>query len=221
MYEQYTDEQIVEMLKPKLAKLGWEPTVDHLERYPSTCEVIATIYRSAYIRGQLGRSFIIGEKKEAEPLYRVGDKVEFAGFCDDNESPENRTRYFPVIGTIGKVAEVAPKEKPTDCAFIQWPKDSTTDDDLWACPFKYLKKVENKEKWVPANVGNVKKGDKVRMIDKKAHKHLSYCYPKAGTIGTIEKVNRDNVFIQWPRHSTSCNDQWWANYEKLEVLVCE
>ena len=147
MYEQYTDEQIVEMLLPKMNKCSnhtkWDGLIEKPWGNADLFKVIATIYRSAYIRGQLGRSFIIGEK------------------------------------------------------------------------------VESKEKWVPANEENVKKGDKVRMIDKKAHKQLSYCFPKAGTIGTIEKVDRDNVFIQWPRHSTSNNGRWWANYEKLEVLVCE
>ena len=29
MYEQYTDKQIVEMLKPKLAKLGWGNVVNN------------------------------------------------------------------------------------------------------------------------------------------------------------------------------------------------
>ena len=63
MYEQYTDKQIVEMLKPKLEKLGWGNVVNN-DLYPDTIKMIATIYRSAYIRGQLGRSFIIGEVVE-------------------------------------------------------------------------------------------------------------------------------------------------------------
>lgn len=68
MYEQYTDKQIVEMLKPKLTKiLGdgmWDTALEHSESGRNLIELIATIYRSAYIRGQLGRSFIIGEKHE-------------------------------------------------------------------------------------------------------------------------------------------------------------
>lgn len=64
MYEQYTDKQIVEMLMPKLAKPGWGNVASD-ELYPDTVEMIATIYRLAYTRGQLGWSFIIGEKTNA------------------------------------------------------------------------------------------------------------------------------------------------------------
>lgn len=72
MYEQYTDKQIVEMLIPKLkaAELGWnwEVLIKYPERNKNMLKAIATIYRSAYIRGQLGRSFIIGEKKNKESV---------------------------------------------------------------------------------------------------------------------------------------------------------
>ncbi len=125
MYEQYTDKQIVEMLKPKLAKLGWGTTVDHLERYPSTCEVIATIYRSAYIRGKLGRSFIIGEPKQTKPkqterwvpvtganLYE-GAKVRFLNALKHEYSPI----LYPEPGTVGEVMKVCSGET---CR-VQWP----------------------------------------------------------------------------------------------------
>lgn len=76
MYEEYTDKQIVEMLEPKLKKLGYGIL------YPETAKLMATIYRSGYIRGQLGRSFIIGEKKIKEKWeyfnknnVKVGSKV--------------------------------------------------------------------------------------------------------------------------------------------------
>ena len=64
MYEQYTDKQIAEMLMPKLAKPGYG-SVSSKDLYPDTIEMIATIYRLAYIRGQLGQSFIIDEKSNA------------------------------------------------------------------------------------------------------------------------------------------------------------
>lgn len=74
MYEQYTDKQIVEMLRPKLIKImgGMDGMLDtaleHSEGGRNLIRIIATIYRSAYIRGQLGRSFIIGEPKQTERL---------------------------------------------------------------------------------------------------------------------------------------------------------
>lgn len=124
MYEQYTNKQIVEMLVPKLEKLGWGPTVGHLERYPSTCKVIAAIYRSAYIRGQLGRSFIIGEPKQTERWVpatkdnvKVGSKVRFA----NEQLHERYPQYFPCRGTIGEVKTVCKGE----LCDVQWPKGTT------------------------------------------------------------------------------------------------
>ena len=68
MYEQYTDKQIVEMLVPKLTKavpeVSWDAIKTNSDFHSVTNKMIATIYRSAYIRGQLGRSFIIGEKSQ-------------------------------------------------------------------------------------------------------------------------------------------------------------
>lgn len=136
MYEQYTDEQIVEMLKPKLAKLGWGPTVGHLERYPSTCKVIAAIYRSAYIRGQLGRSFIIGEPKQTKPKQtehwvpatednvKVGSKVRMIEETVHKGNPQ----WFPDVGTEGTVTEVG-----FHTHLIQWPERSTSGKDEWYC----------------------------------------------------------------------------------------
>lgn len=64
MYEQYTDKQIVEMLVPKLNKAGIEwnwgdVLVKYPERNKNMIKAIASIYRLAYARGQLGQSFII------------------------------------------------------------------------------------------------------------------------------------------------------------------
>lgn len=136
MYEQYIDKQIVEMLKPKLAKLGWGPTVGHLERYPSTCKVIAAIYRSAYIRGQLGRSFIIGEPKQTEHWVpatkdnvKVGSKVRMI----DEESHRNNPQWFPVVETVGIVTNAG-----FHTHLIQWPKGSTSEKDEWYCDDTHL-----------------------------------------------------------------------------------
>lgn len=131
MYEQYTDKQIVEMLKPKLEKLGWGSTVNHLERYPAVCKVIAAIYKSGYIRGQLGRSFIIGEPKQTEHWVpatknniKVGSKVRMI----DGEGYRNNPRWFPVVGTVGIVMEVG-----FHTHFIQWLEGSTSRSDIWYC----------------------------------------------------------------------------------------
>ena len=125
MYEQYTDEQIVEMLKPKLAKLGWGKDVDSIYHFPETCKMIATIYRSAYIRGQLGRSFIIGEPKQTEhwvPATRdnvkKGDKVRYLNAERHKQNPE----FYPLQGTIGEVVFVC----DDDTYIVQWPDYKST-----------------------------------------------------------------------------------------------
>lgn len=141
MYEQYTDKQIVEMLKPKLTKiLGngmWDTALEHSEGGRNLIKLIATVYRSAYIRGQLGRSFIIGESKQTEywvPVtkdnVKVGRKVRFVNECLHKKYPQ----YFPCKGTIG--------EAKTVCfggiCDIQWPKGTTSEIDLWFANFEDL-----------------------------------------------------------------------------------
>lgn len=216
MYEQYTDKQIVEMLKPKLAKLGWGKDVDSIYHFPETCKMIATIYRSAYIRGQLGRSFIIGEKKAKEPVntFKVGDKVKFLGLNFEDEEALSNRRFYPPVNTIGKVAELG-----SDYCFIQWPRGLTTDDGVWACRNIYLEKVI--EHWVPATEDNIKVGSKVRITDGKAHKDNPQWFPEVGTVGTVMEVGSHTHFIQWPEGSTSERDRWYCDDTRLEVLLCE
>lgn len=135
MYEQYTDKQIVEMLKPKLTKILSDGMLDvaleHSESGRNLIELIATIYRSAYIRGQLGRSFIIGESKRTEhwvPATRdnvkVGSKVKMI----DEGSHKSKPWRFPAVGTIGTVTEVN-----IHAPLVQWPKGSTSRTDEWYC----------------------------------------------------------------------------------------
>lgn len=220
MYEQYTDKQIVEMLKPKLEKLGWGSVVNN-DLYPSTIKMIATIYRSAYIRGQLGRSFIIGEKKanekktkESVNTFKVGDKVKFLGFNIDDEEALHNRQFYPPVNTIGEVVNPG-----LIYCFVQWPKGLTTGDGRWACRNNYLKKVI--EHWVPATTDNVKVGSKVRMINKEAHKGNPQWFPDVETVGTVTEVGFHTHFVQWPEGTTSGTDEWYCDDTRLEVLLCE
>ena len=225
MYEQYTDDQIVEMLKPKLAKLGWEP-----EFGPRTEKLISTLYKSGYIRGQLGRSFIIGEKKAEEkkakdPVnpFKVGDKVKFLGLNIDDEEALSNRRYYPPVNTAGEVVKLG-----TGYCFVQWPQNLTTGDGVWACRNNYLEKVI--ERWVPATKDNVKVGSKVRMIDDKGHRSKPWCFPDVGTVGTVTGVGfhislvqwpEGSILVQWPKGTTSGTDKWYCDDTRLEVLLCE
>lgn len=133
MYEQYTDKQIVEMLIPKLAKLGWEP-----EFGPRTEKLISTLYKSGYIRGQLGRSFIIGENANSNEHWvpvngnnvKKGDSVRYINELGHKKTPE----YFPTKNVVGKVIKVC----SNDNYYVQWPDGSTSNDDRWYAAWSNL-----------------------------------------------------------------------------------
>ena len=141
MYEQYTDEQIVEMLVPKLNKAtkwcDWRGIIKYPEHNENLIKAIATIYRSAYIRGQLGRSFIIGESKQTEywvpatkDNVKVGSKVRFVNEQLHKKYPQ----YFPCKGVVGEVKTVC-KDGLCD---VQWPKGTTSDMDWWVTKWEDL-----------------------------------------------------------------------------------
>ena len=139
MYEQYTDKQIVEMLEPKLEKavpsVDWNMVIANAGCNWRIIQAIGLVYRSAYIRGQLGRSFIIGEPKQSEPKcterwvpvnsnnVKKGDSVRYIGKNGHKNSPE----YYPAKDVVGKVIKVC---SDLTC-HIQWPKGSTSQDDRW------------------------------------------------------------------------------------------
>ena len=144
MYEQYTDKQIVEMLVPKLMKAVPEVSWDAIKANPDfhsvTNKMIATIYRSAYIRGRLGRSFIIGEPKQTEHWVpatkdnvKVGSKVRMI----DGEAHRNNLWCFPDVGTLGIVTELS----YNNCK-VQWPKGTTTEDGRWWCNYNRLEVLQ-------------------------------------------------------------------------------
>lgn len=215
MYEQYTDKQIVEMLRPKLTKIMdgmngmLDTALEHSEGGRNLIKLIATIYRSAYIRGQLGRSFIIGEKKEKDSVvaFQVGDKVKL---ITKNGIDENNP-CFPPIGTIGKVVELS-----SGYCFIRWPNGATYSNGALSCPYSFLEKAT--EYWASATKDNVKRGDKVRYLNAEKHEQNPEFYPLQGTIGEVVSVCEDNTcFVQWPNYKTA----WFASQFDLEVLLYE
>ena len=145
MYEQYTDKQIVEMLVPKLEKLcpyyDWNDYLNG-EGYETWLHFVSTLYKSGYIRGQLGRSFIIGEPKQTEskcterwvPVngnnVKKGDSVRYIGKNGHKNNPE----CYPAKDVVGKVIKVC---SDWTC-FIQWPKGATSQDDRWCASWGNL-----------------------------------------------------------------------------------
>lgn len=139
MYEQYTDKQIVEMLVPKLEKLcpyyDWNNYLNS-EGYEAWLHFVATLYKSGYIRGQLGRSFIIGQPKRTEhwvPATRdnvkAGNKVRMI----DSEVHNTDRYWFSVVGTSGIVKEI----DYNNC-LVQWPKGTTSGNSKWWCNYYRL-----------------------------------------------------------------------------------
>lgn len=135
MYEQYTDKQIVEMLVPKLNKAtkwcDWRGIIKYPERNENLIKAIATIYRSAYIRGQLGQSFIIGEPKQTEhwvPATKDNVKVGCKVRMTNGKGHKNNPQWFPDTGIVGIVLEAG-----FHTHFIQWPKGGTSESDRWYC----------------------------------------------------------------------------------------
>ena len=224
MYEQYTDKQIVEMFVPMLKEAdtgwNWEVLVKYPERNKNMIKAIGIIYRSAYIRGQLGQSFIIGEEKIKESVspFKAGDKVKFLGLSEDEALVGSQ--FYPPVNTVGEVVEVLSSE----FCFVQWPKGATYSNGALSCPYSFLEKVTDEkitEHWVPATKDNVKVGSKIRMINGKLHNENPRWFPVVGTVGIVRNLCDINCDVQWPKGTTSWQDKWWCNYEHLEVLLCE
>ena len=226
MYEQYTDKQIVEMLKPKLnkctAQINWDVVTSEPDSlwgqmfWGDILKAIVIVYRSAYIRGQLGRSFIIGEKKGKKSVntFKVGNKVKFLGLGIEDEEALNNRRFYPPVNTVGKVVKL-----DSDYCFVRWPKDIVSGDEVWAYRNSYLEKVTGH--WVPATEDNVNVGSKVRIIDDKVHNEYPRWFPVVGTVGAIINTSNASPYIQWPSGTTSENDRWFCSLDWLEVLLCE
>ena len=142
MYEQYTDKQIVEMLAPKLMKavpsVDWNMVIANAGCNWRIIQAIGLVYRSAYTRGQLGRSFLIGESKQTghwvpatKDNVKVGSKVRMI----DEEAHASSPDCYPSVGTVGTVID---NNICRILPLIQWPRDSVGNDDVTHCLSRYL-----------------------------------------------------------------------------------
>ena len=142
MYEQYTDKQIVEMLVPKLEKavpsVDWNMVIANAGCNWRIIQAIGLVYRSAYIRGQLGRSFIIGETKQTEHWVpatkdnvKVGSKVRMI----DEEAHKSAPDCYPPVSTVGVVID---NSICRILPLVQWPINSVGGDDATHCLSRYL-----------------------------------------------------------------------------------
>ena len=101
-----TDKEIWEMFKPKMKKLGinydgtyikYRSISKEPKKYmdmPTVQKLVATVYRSGYGRGQKGRPFVIGEKKQQGPHWKWIKPGEFV--------PDGtKVRYARKVGPNG------------------------------------------------------------------------------------------------------------------------
>ena len=121
--DDYTEEEIWDMLVPKIKKLGVNPegdfSVSHsycfsfsLQRamkIENVRKLVTTIYKSAYLRGKKNRPFIISEKKTSEwvPIedgetLKEGTKIRYSRKNKEDNESEN---YFPELGAVGYVTK--------------------------------------------------------------------------------------------------------------------
>lgn len=118
----YSYEEIFRMLLPKLKK--HYPDIEHriVNDGVDWAFLLSLCYKSGYIRGQLGRSFIIGEKKTKEPVntFKIGDKVKFLGLNIEDEEVLSNRRFYPPVNTIGEVVESG-----LNYCLVQWPEGTT------------------------------------------------------------------------------------------------
>ena len=140
--QHYTNLEIFHSLLPKLKAVSpyvtnWDELdkEENYDDYRYIIDAIAIAYRSGYVRGQKGRSFLIGEPKKTEPKcterwvpvngnnVKKGDSVRYIGKNGHKNSPE----YYPAKDVVGKVIKVC---SDLTCD-IQWPKGSTSRNDRW------------------------------------------------------------------------------------------
>ena len=190
--QHYTNLEIFHSLVPKMKaafphignwdELGKEENYDD---YRYIIDVIATAYRSGYGRGQKGRSFLIGEKKN-EIKAEKGAKV--CWFSNDHDT------YYPnTIGTIGTIKRV-------DCdgdLWVDWPFGSceankgTTTDTCWCCNKNQCLLIDTNVK------GNIKKGDKIVYLGTKHGFLYDEVWPSRVATGVVDDINDCGCIVRW------------------------
>ena len=132
----YSYEEIFRMLLPKLKK--HYPDIEHRIVNDSVdwAFLLSLCYKSGYIRGQLGRSFIIGEPKRTghwvpatKDNVKVGNKVRMI----DDICYKYNPMWYPPAGTMGTIINAHDIN-----ALIQWPSGITSEDDRWLCTLHHL-----------------------------------------------------------------------------------
>ena len=184
--QHYTNLEIFHSLVPKLdaiSPIDFVALEKDYKAYSPIIDAIAIAYRSGYGRGQKGRSFLIGEKKEKVKA-RKGDKV--CWFSDD------RDIFYPdkkgTIGTINSMGDC-------DTLWVYWPVGSCEANKngsrVWCC-------AKNQCLLIDTNVkGNIKKGDKIVYLGTMDGFKDNGVWPNKVTTGVVNFVEGRGVCVDW------------------------
>ena len=175
--QHYTNLEIFHSLIPKLdaiSPIDFVALEKDYKAYSPIIDAIATAYRSGYGRGQKGRSFLIGEKKEVKA--EKGAKV--CWISDDRDA------YYPdKKGTVGTINYV-------DCdgdLWVYWPLESQS----WCC-------AKNQCLLIDTNVkGNIKKGDKIVYLGTKHGFLYNNVWPSRVTTGVVDCADGESCMVYW------------------------
>ena len=179
--QHYTNLEIFHSLVPKMKAAlpninNWDE-LDKKENYDDywcIINAIAIAYRSGYGRGQKGRSFLIGEKKEVKAV--KGVKV--CWFSDDHDE------YYPdKKGTVGTIDYV-------DCdgdLWVYWPLESQS----WCCTKAQCLLIDTNVK------NNLKKGDKIVYLGTVNGFKDNGVWPNKVTTGVVNFVEGRGVCVDW------------------------
>ena len=192
--QHYSNREIFHSLTPKLKAAfpyigNWDEVgkEENYEKYGYIVDIVATAYRSGYGRGQKGRSFLIGEKKE-EVKGKKGDKV--CWFSDD------RDIYYPdKKGTIGTIDSV----DSYDSLWVYWPVGSCKvheqskqhAESTWCCNKSQCLLIDTNVK------GNIKKGDKIVYLGTKHGFLCNDVWPDRVATGVVDWANDESCMVFW------------------------
>ena len=143
-----TNEEIWEMLRPKLVKNGldWihygydsEGNKFYYFDKKALINAVATAYKSGYYRSQKGRPFKIGEKKakkqgghwvpiDPENLPKEGTKVRYSRFCE----------HHPAIPVLNKVLSI----NSIGTVLYKYKKFGVEVDNSWYCCSRYPERFD-------------------------------------------------------------------------------
>ena len=173
--QHYTNLEILHSLVPKLdaiSPIDFVALEKDYEAYSPIIDAIATAYRSGYGRGQKGRSFLIGEKKNK------GELVCWIGKSDGYYQPKT-------VGTIGQIDKT---DKDGDI-WVFWPVGSCgvhysaeNKKESWCCNKKDCLRIDTNVE------GNIKKGDRIVYLGTKNGFLCDGVWPDRVATGVVDNL---------------------------------